>query len=61
MSSRVVIEIYFGLLEFSMLFKHKQSRFVCNNGSMSATVVNIVHNSGSCTMVMKCRSEQHKK
>ena len=61
MSSRVVIKIYLGLLELSMLFKHKQSRFVYNSGSMSATVANIVRNSGSCTMVIKCRSEQHKK
>ena len=38
MSSRVVIEIYLGLLEFSMLFIHKQSRFVCDSWSMSATV-----------------------
>ena len=38
MSSRVVKLMYLGLLEYSMLFIHKQSRFVRDSGSMSATV-----------------------
>ena len=38
MSSRVAIEIHLRLLEYSMLFIHKQSRFVRDSGSMSATV-----------------------
>ena len=36
----------FGLLQFSMLFIHKQSRFVRDSGSMSATV-------GGCFLGMK--------
>ena len=46
MSSIVLIEIYLGLLQFSMLFIHKQSRFVRDSGSMSATV-------GGCFLGMK--------
>ena len=38
MSSRVVKEMYFSLLEDSMPFINKQSRFVCDSGGMSATV-----------------------
>ena len=38
MSSRVVKEMYFSILEDSMLFINKQSRFVCDSGGMSATV-----------------------
>ena len=38
MSSRVVKQMYLSLIEYSMLFIHKQSRFVCDSGGMSATV-----------------------
>ena len=38
MSSRVVKLMYLGLLEYSKLFIHRQSRFVRDSGSMSATV-----------------------
>ena len=31
-------EMYLSLLDYSMLFIHKQSRFVRDSGSMSATV-----------------------
>ena len=54
MSSRVAKEMYLSLLDYSMLFIHKKSRFVRNSGRMSATVGDIVRNSGGCTMVIKC-------
>ena len=38
MSSRVAKEMNLSLLEYSMFFLHNQSRFVCDSGSMSATV-----------------------
>ena len=47
--------MHLSLLDYSMLFIHKQSRFVRDSGSMSATVGDIVRNSGGCTMmVIKC-------
>ena len=46
MTSIVLIEIYLGLLELSMPFIHKQSRFVRDSGSMSATV-------GGCSLGVK--------
>ena len=46
MSSRVVKEMYLSLLEDSMLFINKQSRFVCDSGGMSATV-------GVCSLAVK--------
>ena len=38
MSSRVAKEMHLSLLEYNMLFIHKQSRFVRDSGSMSAIV-----------------------
>ena len=38
MSSRLAKEMCLSLLEYSMLFIHKQSRFVRDSGSISATV-----------------------
>ena len=46
MSSRVVKQMYLSLIEYSMLFIHKQSRFVCDSGGMSATV-------GVCSLGVK--------
>ena len=37
-SSRFAKEMHLSLLDYSMLFIHKQSRFVRDSGSMSATV-----------------------
>ena len=38
--------MYLSLIEYSMLFIHKQSRFVCDSGGMSATV-------GVCSLGVK--------
>ena len=47
MSSRVVKQMYLSLIEYSMLFIHKQSRFVCDTGGMSATVGGVLFGSES--------------